>query len=182
VPQHYRSFSRTFLRFAIIMLVFGGLAGVLFQEMTKHMSYADYPPGLRLEGVYHLALLHGHSFLIGAVMPIAWVVALKIGLELGGKPVTQRALAWIKWSYLVGAVSVLGLITYKGIHFVLCLQDGTRDFAQIQESLFGGNHLMRGLAYGLSHTVATASLIVFGWILWRSLAASTDDDGGTSSS
>ena len=173
IPDHYRSFYLTFLRFAIIMLVFGGLAGVLFQEMTKSMIYGDeapnVPPGVRLESVYHLALLHGHGFLIGAIMPICWITALQIALRLGCDPLSRKALRWIKWTYLPGAVSVLALIAYKGVVYVDRVKAGDRDFAAIHASLFGGNKLARGLAYGLSHTVATVGLIIFGWLLWRSL-------------
>lgn len=175
IPDHYRAFYRTFLRFAIVMLVFGGLAGILFQEMTKKLKYGDIEPGVRLEAVYHLALLHGHGFLIGAVMPICWVGAMHLTLSLGGPPISRKALGWVKWTYLPGALSVLALICYKGMVYVNRVKAGDRDFAAIHESLFGGNHLARGLAYGLSHTVATVGLIIFGRVLWVSLAKARHD-------
>ena len=176
IPEHYRPFYRLFLRFAMLMLVFGGIAGILFQEMTKSMSYDDVGPGVRLEAVYHLALLHGHGFLIGAVMPIVWIAALQMALALGAPPLSKKALAWIKWTYLPGAISVLALIAYKGVVYVDRVKAGERDFAAIHASLFDGNKLARGLAYGLSHTVATIGLGIFGWAVWRSLSKARIDD------
>lgn len=178
IPDHYRPFYRLFLRFAILMLIFGGLAGILFQEMTKGLDYGTegvaVPPGVRLETIYHLALLHGHGFLIGAIMPICWITAMQTALGLGGAPLSRKALAWVKWTYLPGALSVLALIAYKGVVYVNKVKAGERDFEAIHESLFGGNHLARGLAYGISHTVATIGLIIFGRVLWVGLKSSRD--------
>jgi len=168
-PEHYRPFYRLFLRFALIMLVYGGVAGILFQELTHSLKYADIGPGVRLEGVYHLALLHGHAFLIGAVMPICWVAALHVALAMDARPVSARALRWIAWTYLPGAVSVVGLITYKGMHYVLSIRAGERDFDVIHEGIFGGARVVRGIVYGASHTIATVGLVVFAWVYWRSL-------------
>ena len=174
LPEHYRTFYRRFIRMALLMLVFGGLAGILFQEMTHSLKYADLPPGRRLEAVYHLALLHGHSFLIGAVMPLCWVATLHVGLALGARPVTPRALAWVTWTYIPGALSVVALIGYKGVHYVLQVRAGVTDFDVIHQGLFGGVRLLRGIVYGLSHTVATVGLAVFAWVVWRSLSARSE--------
>jgi len=169
LPLHYRRFYLFFIRFALLMLVVGGLAGILFQEMTKHLGFDSVEPGVRLEAVYHLALLHGHAFLIGVLMPIAWVGMLHIGMKLGGTEISQRAMRWVVWTYVPGALSVLALITYKGMYYVMRVSAGDRDFDAIHGGLFGGSRLLRGLAYGLSHTIATVGLFIFGWVLWRSL-------------
>ena len=174
LPPHYRALYRLFLRFAVVMLVFGGLAGVLFQELTSSVTYAQLAPGVRLEAFYHLALLHGHGFLIGTVMPLCWIVALNTALRLGAPPASAGALRWIIWTYLPGAISILGLITYKGLHYVQCIKGGETDFAAIHAGILGGNRLLRGIVYGLSHTVATVGLIIFAVVIWRGLNRSSE--------
>jgi hypothetical protein len=169
VPNHYRSFYAFFMRFALVMLVVGGFAGVLFQEMTGRITFADVPPGVHLETNYRLALVHGHSFLIGAVMPVAWIAILHFALVLGARPVGARGLKWVMWTYVPGTVSVLALLLYKGVHYVAAVKGGERDFDRIHRGIFGGLRLLRGLAYGLSHTVATLGLVIFAVVVWRSL-------------
>lgn len=168
-PAHYRRFYVFFIKFALWMLVVGGIAGILFQEMTKGLGYDKVEPGVRLEAVYHLALLHGHAFLIGALMPVAWIGILHMCRKLGADEITPRALRWVVWTYVPGAISVLALICYKGMHYVIQVRGGESDFAAIHAGIFGGNRLVRGLVYGLSHTIATVGLIVFGWVIWKSL-------------
>lgn len=169
LPDHYRRFYIAFIRMSLIMLVVGGVAGILFQEMTHSLRFKDVPPGRRLESTYHLALAHGHSFLIGAVMPVCWVAILHVGLALGRRPVGARALKWIAATYIPGAVSVVSLILYKGMHYVLAVKAGEQDFDVIHHSLFGGVRWLRGLVYGTSHTVATVGLCIFAWLMWRNL-------------
>lgn len=170
----YRRFFRAILRFALVMLVVGGVTGVAYQELTKSLSYEILEPGLRIEGLQRLAILHGHSFLIGTVMPMVWLLMLYLALKLGAPPVSARGLAWVYWTYVPSAVSVVALILYKGIHFVLEIRAGNRDFDAINQGIFGGSKLVRGLAYGGSHTLATVALLIFSVCMWRSLSRSSE--------
>lgn len=170
LTEHYRRFFRAMLRFAVLMLVVGGLMGLVYQEMSKSLTYLELEPGLRIEGLQRLAILHGHSFLIGTLMPIVWLAMLYFSLLLGAAPITPRGLKWIYWTYVPSAVSVIALILYKGTHFILELRDGNRDFVAINQGVFGGNKLLRGLAYGGSHTLATISLGIFAVYVWRALS------------
>ncbi len=170
LTPHYRRFFRAMLRFALIMLVAGGITGLVYQEMTKSLTYMVLDPGLRIEGLQRLAVLHGHSFLIGAVMPIVWLAMLYFSLLLGAPPIGPRGLRWIFWTYVPSAATVVMLIFYKGTHFVIELRGGSRDFSAINAGVFGGNKLLRGLAYGGSHSVATVALGVFAVCVWRTLS------------
>ena len=170
LPEHYRWFYRSMIRFALIMLVVGGVMGLVYQEMTKSLTYSELPPGLRIEGLQRLAILHGHSFLIGTVMPVVWLAMLYFCQMLGAPAITQKGLKWIYWTYVLSAASVILLALYKGTHFVLELRGGNRDFDAINQGVFGGSKLARGFAYGGSHTLATVSLVIFAVCLWRSLS------------
>ena len=81
-------------------IVVGGFAGVLFQELTKSLKYADIEPGHRIELVYRLAVIHGHSFLIGCLMPIAWLMILRILQRLGAPDLTPDDVALVPQSDL----------------------------------------------------------------------------------
>ncbi|MCE9593672.1 MAG: hypothetical protein K8S98_05725 [Planctomycetes bacterium] len=65
VPAHYASATRTLLRYAVVMLFVGLLAGVAFQESSKKLDYTVVGAGARLEAVLGLALVHGHVLLTG---------------------------------------------------------------------------------------------------------------------
>ena len=173
-PDHYRPFFRLFLGFGLVMLVFGGLAGVLFQEMTGKVKYETLEPGIRFEAFYRLAIVHGHSFLVGFLMPVAWLSVLTIALRMGARPLSAKTLRWIAWTYIPGAISVVGLVLYKGMVYVTRVKEGETDFDAIHQSLFWGSRAIRGIVYGTSHTVATIGLVIFAVAVWRSLGR--DDD------
>ena len=175
VPRHYRAFCVYFIRFSLIMLVIGGFVGVLYQEMTGKIRFADVPPGMHIETGYRLAVIHGHFFLIGAVMPIVWITILKVVHELGGRPVGERALDWIRGTYSVGAVSVTALLLYKGLHYVIEVKKGERDFDKIHAGIFGGVRWIRAVAYASSHTIATVALVLFAVVVWRALSSRRED-------
>lgn len=178
IPSHYRSFYVRFIKFSLIMLVFGGFAGVLFQEMTGKIKFAELAPGVHLEALYRLALVHGHSFLIGAVMPIVWIAILEVCRKLGCREVSEKSLAWVFWTYLTGCASVIGLLLYKGVHYVVCVKRGERDFDAIHASIFGGVRWLRAIAYASAHTIATIALVIFAVVIWRSLATRSRDEAG----
>lgn len=84
LPTHYRTAVRTLIRFAIVMAIVGLLIGILYQESSKKLPFTDAPAGIHIESVIHLALVHGHVFVIGVLLPLALAGALLMARRIGG--------------------------------------------------------------------------------------------------
>jgi hypothetical protein len=171
LPEPYRRFYRTHLRYALIMLLFGLLLGIAFQESTRKMPItAALPAGMHLESILPLALVHGHTFLIGVLLPLAAIWSLHIGLVLGEAPLSAWSLKWATRLYIPGsAVSIL-LMLLKGYHLVLGVRHGILDLGLLNHTFLFGNHGLRAALYGASHGAMALGLGVLGVGLWRSLS------------
>lgn len=170
LPDHHRTALRTLIRYAVVMAVVGLLVGVAFQESAKKLEYGDVPAGLYLESIQPLALVHGHVFQLGVLLPLAMAGALVLGMRAGGAPVGPRATAWLTRGYLTCAAASLILQLYKGYHVLLSVRGGDVDLAAIDAALFGGVAAVRHGIYGVAHTGMAVSLGVFLVALWRSLS------------
>lgn len=176
LPESYRRFYRTHLRYALVMLLFGLLAGVSFQESARKLPISSaVPAGMHLESILSLALVHGHAILIGVLLPLAAIWALHVGLILGAAPLSARSLTWATRLYIPGsAVSVL-LLLWKGYHLMLGVRHGTPDLGALDHGFIFGNHGLRAALYGSAHTAMAAGLGILGLGLWRSLDAKTTE-------
>ncbi len=170
LPDSYRSALRVLIRYAIIMAIFGLLIGVSYQESSKKLTLDDTPAGFHLEAVIHLALVHGHVFMLGVLMPLAMAGALMLARRAGGSEVSGRGLAWLVRGYLPLAAASLALQLYKGYHILLMARAGERDLAVIDHAFMGGSHVLRYGIYGVVHTGMAVGLGVFLVLLWRSLS------------
>jgi hypothetical protein len=160
---------RLLLRYAIVMAFVALLAGLAFQESSRKLDFAKAPPGRHIESVLHLALVHGHAFTLGVLMPLAMAGALLIARRVGAAPLSPRALAWLTRGYLPFAAVAVALMLYKGYHVLLSVRMGETDFVIIDAALFGGVKLLRHGIYGIAHTGMGVALGVFLVALWRSL-------------
>jgi len=169
LPVHYRAFYFFVARFSIVMMIVGLLAGIVYQESSRKAPFsAMLPPGIHLESIFDLALTHGHIFMIGALIPLAISWLLFMGLQLGANPISEKALKVGSWMYFPGSIGAVGLMIYKGYHFLLGVRGGNTDFVALQASFFGGNHALRAACYGTIHTVMAVGLIVIVVAVWKS--------------
>jgi hypothetical protein len=171
LPDAYASTVRTLLRYAVAMALFALLSGVLFQESSKQLTYEEAPPGLRLEAVLSLALVHGHAFVVGVLVPIAMAGALLMARRVGGAEL-RRSLRWLTRGYLPFATVTIALMLYKGYHVLLSVRFGNLDLEAVDAAYFGGLVALRHALYGVSHVGMAAGLGVFVVALWRSLRVS----------
>ena len=170
LPESYSRFYRIHLRFALIMLLFGLLAGIAFQESAKKLPIsAAVPAGMHLESILSLALVHGHAILIGVILPLAAIWTLHIGLLLGAAPLSGRSLKWATRLYLPGSVASVLLMLWKGYHLVLGVRGGTHDLGALGQGFLFGNGALRAGLYGASHTAMAVGLGILAVCLWRSL-------------
>jgi hypothetical protein len=164
-----RATVRALIRFAIVMAIVGILIGISYQESAKKLPYEKMPGGEHLEAVIHLALVHGHVFTIGVLLPLALAGALVLAGKIGGAEVPRWAQLTLIRGFLPFAGLTLALQLYKGYHFLLMARAGERDFAVIDEAYFGGAHVLRYVVYAVVHTGMGLTLGAFLVSLWRSL-------------
>jgi hypothetical protein len=167
--QFYAKTLRTLIRYAIAMAIFGVLIGIAYQESAQKLTYADAPAGLRLAAVMPLALVHGHVFTLGVLLPLALAGALVLGLRAGGGSVGPRALAWLRWVFLPFITATLALQLFKGYFVLLAVRHGQPDLAAVDASFMAGSHTLRYALYAVVHSGMGISLCVFLVALWRSL-------------
>ena len=170
IPSRYVLTIRTLIRFAVAMAFVGLLSGLLFQESSKKLTYASAAPGLHLEATIRLALLHGHVFLIGMIIPLCLAFAMVLARRIGGAAISPRGQAFLTRGYLPLAAIALGLMLYKAYHVLLAVRGGNSDLDAVYGNLFGGITPLRHAAYGLTHTGMSVCLAVFLVSLWRSLS------------
>lgn len=165
----YRGALRALLRFSIVMAVVGLLTGISFQESARKLPFAKAGAGLHLESVVNLALVHGHVFTMGVLLPLALAGALLMARRAGGREVGPGALRWLVWGYLPAAAATSVLQLVKGYHFLLAARGGATDLAQVDAGFLGGSEVARFVVYGAAHGALGLCLVVFLAGLWRSL-------------
>lgn len=170
IPEHYRKFYATYLRFSIVMMLVALIVGILFQESSKKAPIsAALPAGAHLESVISLALVHGHTFIIGALIPLAVTWMLYLGLKLGYQPLSEKSLRWGSALYLPGSVVAILLMLYKGYHYLIGVRMGQTDLQALNASFFFGSHALRAAAYGLTHTAMSVGLGILVISFWKSM-------------
>lgn len=160
---------RTLMRYAIIMGIVGLLVGISYQESAKKLPYSEMPAGGHLEAVIHLALVHGHVFTVGVLLPLALAGFLVLARKVDGREMPAWAHHTLTRVYLPFAAASLALQLYKGYHFLLMARAGERDLAVIDAAFMGGIHALRYGVYGVVHSGMGLALGVVLVMLWRSL-------------
>lgn len=175
IPSHYRPIYRTYIRFALVMMVIALLLGIAFQESAKKAPIsAALPAGIHLESTINLALVHGHAFLIGVLIPLAVTWISYLGLSLGFAPLSEKSLNWATRLYLPGSAVAVLLMLYKGYHILLGVRRGDIDLSHLDSTLFLGSHALRAAAYGLTHTAMALGLFIFVFSFWKTMGKSSN--------
>lgn len=170
LPAGYATTLRTLIRYAIVMAFVGLLIGLAFQESAKKLPFSEAGAGLHLEAILPLALVHGHVFTLGVLLPLALAGALVLGLKSGGRPVGVGIQAWLTRGFLFFAALTVALQLFKGYAIMLAVRHGNHDMAAVDAAFMGGSLAMRHAIYGIIHTGMGVTLCVFLVGLWRSLA------------
>jgi hypothetical protein len=166
-----RATVRSLIRYAVVMAIVGLLVGVSYQESAKKLPFSEIDGGQHLEAVIHLALVHGHVFTLGVLLPLAMAGALVLARKAGGAEVPAWAQRTLTRGYLPFAAASLVLQLYKGYHFLLMARAGERDFAVMDDAFMGGIHALRYGIYAVVHSGMGITLGVFLVVLWRSLGS-----------
>lgn len=128
--------------YAAVMTVAALAIGVLYREVSK-AYLAGVPLSDAITASYYLSVAHGHTFMVGVLIPAALAtltyVAVKLGGELSPKS-ARRAFA----VYVIGSLMMLALLIYKGLGIVVTY--GSNPAAGLDvanNALFLGSHALR---------------------------------------
>ena len=169
LPESYAKTLRVLIRYAIAMAVIGLLIGISYQESAHKLTYAAAPDGLRLQATLPLALVHGHVFTLGVLLPLALAGALVLALKAGGSAVGSRMLAVLTWGFLPFAAASIALQLFKGYFILLAVRHGQLDMGAVDAAFMAGSSALRYVVYALIHAGMGISLGIFLVGLWRSL-------------
>lgn len=173
LPVHYQSIFKYYLRYSVIMTIFALLMGIVYQESSKKAPISEaLPAGAHLEAVVSLALVHGHAFMIGVLIPMAVTWMLSLGIWMGLPPLSRNSLRLGTLLYLPSSALAVGLMIYKGYHYVLGVRSGYFDLDLLEKSFFAGNHAIRAMSYGLTHTLMAVGLGIIVVQFWKTLSKS----------
>ncbi len=146
-PPLARKLFSTIIRFAAIMSILALVIGLVYREVSRVMS--NLPAEQQLLYGHNMSLVHGHTFLLGAVIPLA--MALFVLLTLPN--LTEKRLKNFNirfTAYMIAACVALALMLYKGLAFIL---GAGQPLEALDASLFFGSPVLRGILFGLSHVV-----------------------------
>jgi len=170
LPDYYRAISRRVLVFSVWMMFLGLIAGILYAESGKKLALSGtFSPDLVFQGNYYLTLIHGHTFQLGTFIPVTVLGIIWLCLLVFGKSLTPKSLAWGFGLYCPSAFISIALLIYKAYFTQLSVRAGQTDLALIDHALYGGNHLVRTLAYAIPHTAFGIGLLILGLGLLRAL-------------
>lgn len=169
LPAPYTKTLKILIRYAIAMAIFGLLIGISYQESAQKLTFEAAPDGLRLQAVLPLALVHGHIFTLGFLLPLAMAGALVLSLKVGASPMGSRMLAILTWGFLPFAAASIALQLFKGYFILLAVRHGQIDMGAIDASFLAGATTLRYVVYAVVHGGMGISLGIFLVGLWRSL-------------
>ena len=169
LPASYPATLKVLIRYAIAMAIFGLLIGISYQESAHKLTYAAAPDGLRLQATLPLALVHGHVFTVGVLLPLALAGAMVLALKTGGSALGSRMLAVLVWGFLPLAAASIALQLFKGYYVLLAVRQGQLDMGAVDAAFMAGSTTLRYAIYAVIHSGMGISLGCFLVGLWRSL-------------
>jgi len=156
---------KVLLQFASIMLIVGMLMGLITREIERLDPYNTVPAGLNIETRLDLSIMHGHTLIMGSILPCCVAVMIVISKFIGVPDIRYRSLKISIGMYIGGTIGALILLFYKGIHLAVLVHDmvndGTVNFADVDSKLFGGSLGFRSTIYAIVHIIMGAGLMMF---------------------
>jgi len=132
--------------FSTVMMVMSLIMGLVFREVTRGF-FKNLTMEQQLIYGHDMSLVHGHTFLLGVVIPLVLASFTLIVLP----DLTEKRLQNmnIRFSvYMIAATVALALMVYKGLAFIM---GAGLPLETIDAGLFWGNRILRGVLFGLSH-------------------------------
>jgi len=145
-PVLVQNLFRKQIVFSTIMIVVALIMGLVFREVSR-LFFQNLTLEQQLIYGHDMGLVHGHTFLLGVVIPLVLASFTLIVLP----DLTEKRLQNmnIRFSvYMIAATVALALMVYKGLAFIM---GAGLPLETIDAGLFWGNRILRGVLFGLSH-------------------------------
>ncbi len=136
--------------YVLIMLLIALGLGVTYREVSKAFL-GSLPLEKQLLGAYYLSLMHGHTLMMGVLLPTALLIitylVMKHGLLSEGDFISLRRGFIV---LMVGSSLAIALLTYKGVA-IATNYSYTMDLTQANNQLFMSISVLREGIYGVAH-------------------------------
>lgn len=146
LQENVRKLISMQITFAGIMSVLAFVFGLVYREVSRGF-FKNLTIDQQLLYGHDMSLVHGHTFLLGAVIPTVLAVFIfMVSGDLTEKRIRNMTIRFK--AYMVAASATLLLMVYKGLAFIVA---AGQPLEAIDSSLFFGSPLFRGILFGLSH-------------------------------
>ena len=146
------------ITYVLIMLLIALGLGVTYREVSKAFL-GSLPLEKQLVGAYYLSLMHGHTLMMGVLLPTALLVitylVMRRGLLEEGDFISLRRAFVV---LMVGSSLAIALLTYKGVA-VATNYPYTMDLTQANSQLFMSDSTLREGIYGVAHLLLGIGIV-----------------------
>jgi len=150
--------------YAAVMAVTALAIGVLYREVSK-AYLAGVPLSDAITASYYLSVAHGHTFMVGVLIPAALATLTYVAVKLGGE-LSLKSARRAFTVYAAGSLMALALLIYKGLGVVVAY--GSNPAAGLDaadNTLFLGSHALRESLYGTAHLLLGIGLAWYAALL-----------------
>lgn len=152
------------ITYIMIMLIVALVIGVVYREVSKaYLSDKEFEQQIMYS--YFLSLCHGHTFMVGVLIPTAILVVVYVIESKNLGIINYSSLGKAFMLYIVSAIGIVLLLLYKGIS----ITTSDASLTQAYNSLYGGNLALRESVYGLIHLLLGISIVWIVVVILRSL-------------
>jgi hypothetical protein len=158
----YQQIIRLQVRYVALMSIVALVVGLFYREFSR-----PFFRGLALEQRmaygHFLELVHGHTFLLGAAIPVT--MALLTSLVRGDLDIKSMLNLSLRFKgYMWASAVSLVLMLYKGVAFVV---GAGQPLDAIDAGLFFGSRILRGVLLGGAHVALFWALAAYMYELLR---------------
>ncbi len=159
-----RKLYKLIITYIMIMLIVALVIGVVYREVSKaYLSDKEFEQQIMYS--YFLSLCHGHTFMVGVLIPTAILVVVYVIESKNLGIINYSSLGKAFVLYIVSGIGIVLLLLYKGVS----ITTSDASLTQAYNSLYGGNLALRESMYGLIHLLLGISIVWIVVIILRSL-------------
>jgi hypothetical protein len=166
-PVHNRVLKLQ-IRYSSLMLILSLIMGLIYREFSRPF-FEGLPLVDQLHYGHAMSIAHGHTFLLGAAIPLGMaLMTFLLHAELS-EAATLTRLRRLFIAYIVSASANVALIVYQGLSFIA---GAGQPLDAIDAGLFFGSVMVRSSLYAIFHITFAVAVIWYAVIIFRAAKAS----------